>query len=178
MVSAKLKSAFVVEVTGLDLEVASKSTWRAALDAMGLSLQERISQSFADEMVAGSSQLRTNTPEWNQYKADHGLDSRRGHASGTLQRSLDGARLFVVSGIRNAKATITFLEARLYGRVFYAEYYEAAKVRRDGILTMARSWITKDVAVVREVEAQAKMKKSRAVARAKGRRRGFRRRRG
>ena len=165
MIKARVKSSFVIEVTGLDESIASKATWRAALDEMGLALQERISESFSKERVAGNSQLKTNTAAWNREKARLRLDSRRGHASGALQSSLDGARLFVISAIRRGKATIKFLEARLHGRVPYSEYYESAKVRRAGILVVAKSWVAEDVKIVRAVEVKATMKKSRAKSR-------------
>ena len=167
MVKARIVSAFVIEVSGLDLSIASKQTWRAAIDEMGRDLQERISESFANERVAGNSQLKTNTPEWNARKAQLGLDSRRGHATGLLQSALDGPRLFVISAIRRGKARIRFLEARLHGRVSYSEFYEDKKVRRAGILVVAKSWVEDAVKIVRRVEVQANMRANRA----RGRRR-------
>lgn len=164
-VKATLKGAFTVVVTGLDTQGVSKSEWRAALDKMGLDLQERISESFANEKVAGSSWLKANSAQWNRRKFFEGLDPRRGHATGRLAAALDGPRLFTISAVKNGRATIRFLEPRLHGRVPYATYYEDDKVRRAGILALAKSWVQEDLAVVKELEAQGKMRAGRVEAR-------------
>lgn len=171
MIKARIVSGVKVEVTGLDETIASKATWRAALDAMGLDLQERISDSFANERVAGNSQLKTNTTKWNRFKASHELDPRRGHASNRLQGALDGKRLFHVGAQRRGKVRIEFKPTRLHSRVFYSEFYEDKKVRRKSILVLAHTWVQEAVRIVKEVEAAATMKRSRAKRRRERRRR-------
>lgn len=171
MIKARIVSGNIVEVTGLDEKIAGKGIWRDALDKMGLELQEQISDSFANERVAGNSQLKTNTPRWNRFKALHELDSRRGHASGRLQDALDARRLFHIGPQRKGKVRITFLESRLHSRVFYSEFYEDKKVRRKGILVLAKTWVQEAVRIIREVEAAATMKRKRAQRRGERRRR-------
>lgn len=187
MIKARIVSGVIVEVTGLDEKIAGKGIWRAALDKMGLDLQERIADSFANERVAGNSSLLKNSAKWNRFKARKNLDPRKGHATGALQRALDGLRLFTITAQRKGKARIAFIESRLHGRVFYSEFYEDKKVQRRGgdveahaesagsarnaILTLANTWVQESLAIVKEVEAAATMKKSRAKRRAERRRR-------
>lgn len=174
MITAKLIGNFVVSITGLDMEAAGKAEWRAALTEYGNGLQERIAESFAGERVAGSSQLKTNTPEYNRRKLAEGYDSRRGHRTNFLQGALDGAPLFQVSAVTvNGRgfgsARITFQESKLHSRVPYAEYYEESKVRRAGILALAKSWLADGVIGLRAVEAKLLLKQKRKSERSRTR---------
>lgn len=163
-----------IKITGLDLDIMGKGDWRKAIDDMGEALQEMIADSFANERVAGSSQLKTNTTAWNKRKKSLNLDSRRGHATGNLQDQLEGKRLYVIGAVRDGSATIRFLEQRLYGRVDYAEYYADQKVRRKAILLVAQSWANEALQIVKAKAASKRIKQSRATER---RQRGSRRRR-
>jgi hypothetical protein len=53
--------------------------------------------------------------------------------------------------------------------VRYAAFYEAAKVRTRGILSVARAWVARALFVVRAAEAEAIIRAKRAAGRASGR---------
>lgn len=164
VVTATLVGAFKVVVRGVDLSLAGKAFWRTAMERYGDALQERIAESFAGERVAGSSTLGANTPEWNMYKARKGLDPRRGHATNNLQRALSARRLFRVGAVTNNTVSLEFLESRLHADVPYAEYYEEAKVRRDGILALARKWVQEHLAIIRAEVVALELKQRRAAS--------------
>lgn len=173
-IKARLVSEFIVEVSRLDMGIMTKGEWRRFLIEYAEALQEEIAESFASERVAGSSQLKRNTPEWNARKAKEGLDPRRGHASNNLQRTLDGRPLFQVRAVTVNKkglgrARIHFREDWLHSRVPYAEHYEAKKVRRRGILALAKQWLDGSLAVLKAAEARAIAKRSRRSKRGAGR---------
>lgn len=172
MIRATLIGSFIVSVTGFDMEAGGKQFWRTALQEYGQALQEKIADSFANERVAGSSALAPNSPEYNARKAREGMDTRRGHRTNFLQSVLDGAPLFQVGAVTGNKkgtgtARIQFMENWLHSRVPYAEYYEAAKVRRAGILALARSWLNETVGVLNAIEAKALLKQRRAAERSR-----------
>ena len=129
-----------VKVTGLDLSLLAKGQWRRLLMDMGETLQERIVMSFENERVGGSSQLGKNTKAWNKHKAAHGLS-------------------------RNDEATIRFLPQRLYGRVFYAEFYEEKKVNRVSVLVVAKSWAVDALKPLKSKLVSATMKAKRTEGR-------------
>lgn len=169
-VTIRAISEFIVECRGMSTEDAPAAFWFDAVGRVGDALQEKIGESFSRERVAGTSALVRNSPDWNQYKAANGLDPRRGHASNNLQRNLDGPkRLFQVRKVSARKGTVAyrihFLEAWLHSRVPYSVYYEERKVRRKGILSLARSWITEVLPILRGAEADAALRRRRATNR-------------
>jgi hypothetical protein len=174
-IRARWVSQFIVDVRGMSLATAPRVYWLEAVNRMGDALQEMISDSFAGERTMGAAQLRTNTPKWNAYKARKGLDPRRGHATGNLQSHLEaGRRLFQVRRASQVKKgevayRIYFRPAWLHSRVRYAAFYEAAKVRTRGILSVARAWVARALFVVRAAEAEAIIRAKRAAGRASGR---------
>lgn len=142
---------FTVLIQGLATDGLPRARWRDALAAMGDALQDEIANSFAKERVAGSSQLKTNDPEYTALKARQGYDTRRGHRTNTLQSMLrsSASTLYTIQGpFKNGNARIIFKESLLHSIVPYAEYYEEKKVRRAGILEIARSWPKKHRAPV------------------------------
>ncbi len=164
MISVKLVDDFTVQVTGIKVdEFATKADWRAAARKMAKSLQERVAISFAKERVAGTSSLLKNTPEYDKRKAAEGYDTRRGHRTNYLQSVLDSKELFRVSAVgKGGQLKITMMESLLYGHVEYAEFYEDKKVQRDGILSLAASWVEQDAVYLRELAAEQAMKEARA----------------
>lgn len=141
-----LVGPFTVLITGLATEGLPRARWHEALSMMGEALQGEIADSFSRERVAGSSQLGKNDPDYTARKAKQGYDTRRGHRTNTLQSMLrpSASTLFVIQGpFKNGNARIIFRESLLHSIVPYAEYYEAAKVKRAGILELARAWLAK-----------------------------------
>jgi hypothetical protein len=156
---------FIVDVRGMSTADAPPAYWYETVNRIGDNLQEQIEASFAAERVAGSSQLGRNTPRWNAYKARKGLDPRRGHATGHLQEQLGVARLFQVRRVPARKGTVAyriyFQQGWLHSRVPYAEYYEQAKVRRKGILSLAKSWVRNASIILHEAEAATQLRGAR-----------------
>lgn len=141
-----LVGPFTVLITGLATEGLPRARWHEALSMMGEALQGEIADSFSRERVAGSSQLGKNDPDYTARKAKQGYDARRGHRTNTLQSMLrpSASTLFVIQGpFKNGNARIIFKESLLHSLVPYAEYYEEKKVRRAGILVLAKSWLAK-----------------------------------
>lgn len=170
-----LVGPFTVLIQGLATEGMPRGKWRDALSLMGEALQDEIADSFSKERVAGSSQLAQNDPEYTARKARQGYDTRRGHRTNTLQSMLrsSASTLFVIQGpFKNGNARIIFKESLLHALVPYAEYYEAAKVRRAGILALAKSWLARtkqpvDVVqrlAVKALEAERSIQRQKAAA--------------
>lgn len=166
-IKARLVTEFIVEVTNIPIGPGGKTVWRAPLVRFGRALQDSIAESFAGERVAGSSQLARNTQAWNQRKAEKGLDPRRGHATNRLQRALDGKPLFrvrhiVVNKKGLGRVRVEFIEAWLHQRVPYAEYYEEKKVRRRGILAVARQWVDVELRILQAFATEEALRERRA----------------
>lgn len=168
-----LTGPFTVLISGLATDGLPLSKWRDALTLMGEALQGEIADSFSNERVAGSSQLGRNDPDYTARKIKQGYDERRGHRTNTLQSMLrpSASTLFVIQGpFKNGNARIIFKESLLHAIVPYAEYYEEKKVRRAGILELAKSWLAKTkqpVDVVqrlaeRALEAERNVKRTKA----------------
>lgn len=141
-----LVGPFTVLISGLATDGLPRARWHEALKQMGDALQDQIADSFSKQRVAGSNQLAPNDPEYTARKARQGYDTRRGHRTNTLQSMLrsSASTLFTIQGpFKNGNARIIFKESLLHAIVPYAEYYEAAKVRRAGILALAKSWLNK-----------------------------------
>src|SRR5690606_39008535 len=90
----------IIEVRNLDMSIATKATWRAAVDAMARNLQELIADSFSVELVRGDRLLRPNQPRYDRWKITRGYDPRRGHLRGRLQSRLEGKRLFIITAMQ------------------------------------------------------------------------------
>lgn len=141
-----LVGPFTVLISGLATSGMPRTRWVEALTIMGEALQDEIADSFSSERVAGSSQLLRNDPDYTARKAKQGYDTRRGHRTNTLQSMLRSSvsTLFVIQGpFKNGNARIIFRESLLHSLVPYAEYYEEKKVRRAGILELAKSWLAR-----------------------------------
>lgn len=153
-----LAGPFTVILTGLETDGLTRPQWVAALTAMGRELQGEIANSFAREKVAGSSSLESNDPKYDARKARQGFDTRRGHRTNLLQSMLrpQASQLFTVTGpSKDGRAVITFKESKLHAIVPYAEYYEEMKVRREGILVLAVTWLRRTRQAVDAAQVQA-----------------------
>ena len=137
---------FTILISGIEIAGLTRSEWRKAIGVMADRIQGEIAKSFNKERVAGSSQLRTNSPEYTARKVRQGYSPKRGHRTNTLQSVLDpkASTLYTISGpYKNGNARIIFKESLLHALVPYAEYYEEKKVRRAGILEITRTWALK-----------------------------------
>lgn len=164
MIRARLIGNYRVALSGLPEDVRKRDLDKA-LTRYGRALQDRIAQSFANEKVAGTSSLGANTKAYNAAKARQGYDPRRGHRTNNLQRVLDGTQLFVVLLDDGGKADVTFSESLLHSAVPYSEYYEDAKVRQDGILVLAKSWVQAELPAIQRSLGTAKRAKPKKVRR-------------
>lgn len=130
----RMVNSYTVRVTGMDLENATRAEWRKWLADLGRDCQDTIAEYWDMEMTGTRRALLPNSPEYTARKLAKGLDPRRGHRTGRLQRAIEGASLFSVSAVSDSgTATITFSEARLIARVRergvnYVPYYVASKV--------------------------------------------------
>lgn len=159
-------NAFAIQVSGMDTKAISKQAWRKELDNAGAILQAYVAASFAGEKTEGRKWLKKNTTEYDAYKVAHNFDYRRGHKTGYLQSVLNSAtRLYTVSAIYEGRAVITMREDWLRSRVPYAGYYEAAKVRSEGILALNGAWAD---AIRAGLEALASLAAQRAANRQPG----------
>jgi hypothetical protein len=168
--AAKLRwiGHFIFEVRGLDTDIAPKAYWHATVVEMAEALQERIAETFEGERTARGP-LRPFGKQWARYKASHGLDPRKGHATGALQDALydSSGRLFEVRRVSARKGTVAyrvyFKPAWLHSRVGYATFYEQAKVRGQGILQLAKSWINEVRPILVAAETAAHTARSRNI---------------
>lgn len=88
-------------------------------------LNNRIIQMFArQETYAGK--LRPNSVRWEKYKAERGLDLRRGHATLQMAQAIRRTKFYTVRWSTN-RVEIVWSDAALIAAVPYAEYYIAEK---------------------------------------------------
>lgn len=161
----------IVEVRGLSLEAVSAAEWFAAMQRLGFQLQEQVADSFSKQKLRGHVWLLPNTKRWNKYKAERGLDPRRGHATNELQRNLDSPRpLFSISRLSSPKGEaayrLTFNEGWLNSRVPHALHYAEMKARGGRLLVLARKWVDMAMAILHATDAEGRMRHARAAARA------------
>lgn len=153
---------FTALFTGLDLRAFTFPELQRQMGIVARNLQRRVAQSFARQKTKDSAWLLPNTPQYNARKAREGMDPRRGHRTNMLQRTLDTAKLTMVTvtrqGDNQAAARIIMEEQVLHAMVPHSVYYEEKKVRTAGILALAATWVREEAAKLtsRMRAAQAK----------------------
>lgn len=106
-------------------------------------VQDDIAEQFAGQRTAKGA-LKKNTKVYELRKARLGLDSRRGHARGRLQRQLDSGVLWRVNWRaptpdKTGAALIIFMEMELEDRLVYYRRYRWRKTpAQKGILLMTK----------------------------------------
>lgn len=106
-------------------------------------LQDDIAEQFAGQRTARGA-LKRNSKLYELRKARLGLDPRRGHARGRLQRTLDSGVLWRVNWRaptpdKTGAALIIFQESELEGRLVYYRRYRFRKTpATKGILLMTK----------------------------------------
>lgn len=162
-VHGTLIGSFTVIITGMDLDAMTLPEWQRAIGTVARNLQNRVARSFAAQKTAGSSALKANSPRYTAAKVAAGLDPRRGHRTNMLQGVLNGAKLtmfnITVQTPQSAAARIVMEEQMLHALVPYSVYYEEKKVRTEGILALAASWVREEVTKLRSREMAAKAKR-------------------
>lgn len=139
---------FTALFTGLDVTAIPFAEWQRQMGIVARNLQRRVAKSFAAQKTAGRAQLKTNSPKYTADKIKEGLDPRRGHRTNMLQQALNTAKLTMVTltmqGDGEAAARIVMEEPVLHAMVPHSVYYEDNKVRTDGILSLAASWVREE----------------------------------
>ena len=111
----------------------------AKVEIAARALQRTMAIAFEYEQYGGGD-LKAPSDKWTMYKIKHGLDPRRGHASGDLQRALYSQRLFT---IRRTKSTYTVMFSidNITGPAAeYAREYQK-RFASKGLLYVKKSWI-------------------------------------
>jgi hypothetical protein len=101
-------------------------------------MRDRIAEEFENEKTF-SGKLAANSSAWESYKANAGLDTRRGHAYGRLQAMIDRSRLWNVRPQRT-KIVVEFSDNRLLS-LGYAGFYIASKVKGAALAGIRPSWL-------------------------------------
>lgn len=112
-------------------------------------LQDQVGNLFAKEAVAAG-KLKPNTKAYNDFKAAHGFDSRRGHLTGNTQSVLDNSNLMIISirGKIGKWRVILNMNRLLFYRTVgdlvdgrsYIEFYEEKKVPNERITAFKVGW--------------------------------------
>lgn len=147
-VNGTLIGEFTALFTGLDVTAIPFAEWQRQMGIVARNLQRKVAKSFGRQKTAGNVWLSSNTATYDGWKARNGFDRRRGHLTNTLQGALDTAKLTMVTltmqGAGLAAARITMEEPVLHAMVPHSVYYEEHKVRTQGILSLAASWVREE----------------------------------
>ena len=135
----------------------------AKVEIAARALQRTISIAFEFEQYAGGD-LRAPSDKWTMYKIKHGLDPRRGHASGDLQRALYSQRLFRITRTKSTY-TVTFSIDNITGPAAeYAREYQK-RFAAKGLLSIKPGWLK---AFARGVTAVSQNKATQALRQISG----------
>ena len=156
MANVRLHGTRKVVITGFGENPDMKELRRRAVEA-AKSLQLKIAVTFEQAMTYAGA-LKKNDPDYTLRKVLSGMDPRRGHFTGRLQRALYRIRLWRIS-VSRKRVTIEFRDSGLHSAIPYAVYFQRLKARGGRIVGVKRSWLS----IVRAVFAGVKPERAKRV---------------
>ncbi len=120
---------------------------RARVELASRALQRRIAIAFEFEQYGGGN-LKAPSAEWTLRKIRTGLDPRRGHATGALQRALTEQQLYRISRTTSTY-TINFSATR-YMQGPAAEYvgFYQRRFANLGLMFIRKQWLDEFARIV------------------------------